>query len=210
MVNFWAYLTDEERQKEIIIRRERFTKNNPMKNPITREKSKQHANPWTRGKTYEEMYGENASKYRDIAREIGWKNKGKKRTPEQIEKIKRARLNQTFPFKDTTIEVALQKELNTANIKFDTHYPIVGQPDIVILENTEKPIAIFADGCYWHCCLVCFPNGNRHIYKIEHDKNITKTLVDKGYTVLRFWEHEIKKDVKKCIEKIISTTDLKR
>ena len=37
---------------------------------------------------------------------------------------------------------------------------------------------------------------------IERDKKITKTLKKNGWKVLRIWEHEIKKNPQKCVEKI--------
>ena len=38
--------------------------------------------------------------------------------------------------------------------------------------------------------------------KRKTDKRFERTLKNKGWTILRFWEHEINKDVKKCVDKI--------
>jgi DNA mismatch endonuclease (patch repair protein) len=110
---------------------------------------------------------------------------GVKHTPETIEKIKQARLQQVLPTKDTSIEVALQNELNKRGIKFEKHYPIQGQPDIFITPN----ICVFADGDYWHN----YPSGR------DKDKRITQELQNKGFKVLRFWERDINKNIEKCI-----------
>ena len=101
---------------------------------------------------------------------------------ETKEKIRQARLKQVFPFKDTSIEIKLQNWLKEQNIEFETHYPILGQPDIFIKPN----IVIFADGCYWHKCLECGFGELR-----QRDKSVTEELQKQGYTVIRLWEHQI-------------------
>lgn len=91
----------------------------------------------------------------------------------------------------------LQEELLKRKIKFETHKAIFGQPDIFIKPN----ICIFADGDYWH---------NTEKSK-KRDKEVNKVLLNKGYKILRFWEHKINSDVKKCINKIEkSITRLKK
>ena len=108
---------------------------------------------------------------------------------ESIDKIKLARSKQILPFKDTTIEVAIQESLSKHNINFEKHKSIFGQPDIFIKPN----IAIFCDGDYWHS----------RQSSIERDALVNKTLEEKGYRVIRFWEKEIRRDVDLCVEKII-------
>ena len=134
---------------------------------------------------------------------LGELNKGRIFTEEWKQKLRESRRYREYPTTNTSIEEKIKNELKKLNISFETQYPVAGQPDIAILG--KKPIYIFADGCYWHCCEQCFPNGNRHIYKREYDKKITKELVDSGYIVLRFWEHEINKNLNECIEKILIT-----
>jgi hypothetical protein len=45
---------------------------------------------------------------------------------------------------NTSIETKLQNWLKDQKISFETHYPVIGHPDIFIKPN----ICIFADGCY--------------------------------------------------------------
>lgn len=104
------------------------------------------------------------------------------------QKLREKRLHQIFPQKDTKIELKLQEALNYENIQYQTHKPIFGQPDIFI----EPNICIFADGEYWH-------NKPK---AIERDLVVNKHLISNGYTVLRFREHEINQEIKKCISKI--------
>ena len=127
---------------------------------------------------------------------------GYRHTKKAIEKMRVAALSrppQKYPFKNTFIELKLQNLLRENNIPFETHYPILGHPDIFIKPN----ICIFADGCYWHGCPKCKPGHNEH--KRLKDKRITKELQSQGYTVIRLWEHDIKKDKVEQLNNLIST-----
>ena len=119
-------------------------------------------------------------------------NKGKHpylQRPSTLNKIKAARLRQVFPTKDTTIERLLQEELSSRGIPFATHYPIVGQPDIAFL---QEQLAVFCDGDYWH-------NIPSQRTKDEEHNRLLEQL---GWRILRFWEHEIKADVKSCANRV--------
>ncbi len=96
------------------------------------------------------------------------------------------------PKQNTSIELALQKGLSKQKIKFDTQVVV---PDVCIIDIVPKntKIAIFCDGDYWH---------NRPEVK-ERDKRHNKILTENGWTVLRFWETEIKHNLDDCINKIL-------
>lgn len=78
------------------------------------------------------------------------------------------------------------------------NYPVKGHPDFVFL---GKRIAVFVDGCFWHGhdCLNTRPANNKDYWQkkrernIRHDKEITALFVSRGWTVLRIWECELKK-----------------
>lgn len=90
-------------------------------------------------------------------------------------------------FKNTSIELRVQNLLKENKIDFETHYSVLGHPDIFIKPN----ICIFVDGCYWHKCSECgFEESIRK--EKEKDKRITQELQKQGYLVIRIWEHEIK------------------
>jgi len=122
--------------------------------------------------------------------------KGKTFTDEAKERIKLARLKQVFPTKDTKIEILIQNELKNRSIKFSTHIPLIGQPDIFI----EPNVCIFVDGCYWHGCKVC---GFDNALKEEKDRKITEILMQKGMHVFRLWEHDVMRDAVGCIDEIM-------
>ena len=129
-------------------------------------------------------------------------------TPEQ-----RRKNMQAIRSKDTSIELALRTALWHQGIRYRKNYKnLPGKPDIAI---TKYRIAVFCDSDYWHG----YDWENRHqriksnreywIPKIERnmqrDKKVTAQLQDAGWTVLRFWEWQIKKHLDECIDVVIKT-----
>ncbi len=129
--------------------------------------------------------------------------RGKPHSKIHIKRIKDARAKQIFPVKDTSIEVKIQEFLTALHIEFFTHkYMKIEhgyQCDIFIPEQKGFPqkIIIEADGCYWHGCLICNKNdgGLNELQnkQIQEDGIRTKELIEKGFKVIRIWEHDIKK-----------------
>lgn len=78
------------------------------------------------------------------------------------------------------------------------HYAVKGHPDFVII---DKRIAIFVDGCFWHGheCRNIRPKDNeeywskKRIRNIKHDQEVTEMFSNRGWTVIRIWECELKK-----------------
>jgi len=131
-------------------------------------------------------------------------NKGKQMSEETKEKLRKARLKQIIPLKDTKPERLVQNELSNRNIPFKTHIPVLGQPDIFI----EPNICVFCDGDYFHANPSMYNadkiilKGKTASYMWERDKWVKKELEKQGFKVFRFWESNIKKDVKSCVDNI--------
>ena len=78
------------------------------------------------------------------------------------------------------------------------HYDVKGHPDFVFL---SERIAVFVDGCFWHGhdCRNTRPSANREYWEkkrrrnMEHDREITARFENRGWTVIRIWECELKK-----------------
>lgn len=97
----------------------------------------------------------------------------------------------------TKIELKLQNELKSIGIPFVANESIIYDnfwtiPDIILLP-IESKIVIYADGNYWHT----LPNQEKK------DFQVTKSLQERGWTVLRFWGKEINKDLNGCIRTIV-------
>ena len=77
------------------------------------------------------------------------------------------------------------------------NYPLFGKPDFVF---TEKRTAVFVDGEFWHGhpTKSKIPATNREFWaaKIKRnkarDREVNKVLKDKGWNVIRIWQHELK------------------
>ena len=117
--------------------------------------------------------------------------------------------------KDTKIEVLLRKALWNKGYRYRKNYKkLEGKPDIVL---TKYKIAIFCDGEFFHGKdweklkerLKSGNNGEFWIKKIarnmERDDNINKRLQFEGWTVLRFWGDDIKKNTEDCVKTIEET-----
>ena len=95
-------------------------------------------------------------------------------------------------------ERALVEIFNDNEIKgWRRNYSVIGKPDFLFL---KKRIAVFADGCFWHGhnCRNLIPKNNSNYWaqKIIKNKNrdnyITGLFKKRGWTVIRYWECEIK------------------
>ena len=113
--------------------------------------------------------------------------------------------------KNTGPEIKLRKLLWSRNIRgYRIHYNLLGKPDIVF---TKKKIAIFIDGCFWHKCPIDFqePETRKEFWmkkinsNVERDERNTRQLQKDGWTVMRFWEHEVRKKPEDVLGKILSS-----
>lgn len=93
------------------------------------------------------------------------------------------------------------------------NYRLFGSPDFVF---PKKKIAVFVDGEFWHGhpTLGQIPETNREFWtnKIERNKArdnlVNQTLKDKGWIVVRIWQHELKDN--RWLQKMRTAFDLER
>ncbi len=131
------------------------------------------------------------------------KNKTGVYSIETINKIKKARLKQIFPKKDTVPEKVFEDELKKYKINYKKHislYPIC-QPDFFI----EPNIVIFIDGDYWHANPKYLTKRGQkkltqaQLKNIKRDRIHNIKLLERGFIVLRFWENDIKNNPQVCL-----------
>ncbi len=111
--------------------------------------------------------------------------------------------------RNTKPEIKLRKALFRIGLRFRVNYNLPGKPDIVF---PGKKLAVFVDGCFWHCCPRCYrePDDNKEYWKkkiatnVKRDEKVNTILTEDGWNVLRFWEHEVKKDITRVVEIIIN------
>jgi DNA mismatch endonuclease, patch repair protein len=112
--------------------------------------------------------------------------------------------------KGTKPEILLKKPLWHSGIRYKTpKKPLFGKPDISL--KKYKPV-IFVDGAFWHGYdweirkHAIKSNREFWIAKIERnmhrDQEVNEYYKSKGWTVLRFWDFEVKGELGVCIKKI--------
>ncbi len=110
--------------------------------------------------------------------------------------------------KNSVPELLLRRALWAKNVRFRIHRKdLPGRPDIVM---EKYKLAIFVDGDFWHGYewekRKPKTNENFWIPKIERnmqrDRFAKLALEEMGYTVMRFWEHDVEKKLKVCVNQI--------
>lgn len=119
--------------------------------------------------------------------------------------------------RDTKAELAVRRRLHQAGARYRVDFAPDSRDkrrkaDIVF---TRAKIAVYIDGCFWHGCPDHFiePKSNLDYWrpKIEGNKRrdleTTASLVDLGWQVLRFWEHEDPDGIVRRILHILASRD---
>lgn len=107
--------------------------------------------------------------------------------------------------KDTTPEIKLRKALWSQGLRYRLHHETpVGRPDLVFV---GPEVAVFMDGCFWHGCPkdYVFPRSRRQFWSekltdnLERDRRQTLELEERGWTVLRIWEHKVEEGLEDTV-----------
>lgn len=102
----------------------------------------------------------------------------------------------SMPTKDTSVEIALRRELHRLGVRYRLHLRhLPGTPDIAL---TRARMAIFVDGCFWHRCPAhgTSPKNNSLWWSNKLDENVARDrrndlqLLGLGWTPIHVWEHE--------------------
>ncbi|SRR6266568_8364325 len=112
--------------------------------------------------------------------------------------------------RNTGPELALRKALRGEGIGgYRTNYRI-GRNRLDISFVSSK-VALFVDGCFWHRCPYCnlpIPKSHTAYWRRKfslnrrRDAETSRQLREGGWTVLRFWEHEITSSVPSCVSRV--------
>ena len=128
--------------------------------------------------------------------------------PDNLTKEQRSKTMSRIRSKWTTQEKIMHDLLKGNKIKHAMHPKMEGSPDI-ILANTKT--AVFLHGCFWHKCPKCYtkPKTNKKYWLPKIEKNVirdrknSKILKKGGFKVVRIWEHEAKKNIKKISKRLL-------
>ncbi|MGW4662138.1 very short patch repair endonuclease [Streptosporangium sandarakinum] len=111
--------------------------------------------------------------------------------------------------KNTGPERAIRSMLHATGKRYrvDVRLDLDGarpRPDILF---TRARVAVFVDGCFWHCCPEHGrqPSVNSGYWGPKLERNVTRdraadeALRAAGWTVVRVWEHELPSEATKRI-----------
>ncbi|MGU3471896.1 very short patch repair endonuclease [Paenibacillus sp. D51F] len=113
----------------------------------------------------------------------------------------------------SVLEGLVSKELWRRGLRFRKNSKkLFGKPDISI---KKYRVVIFIDSCFWHFCDLHgrYPKSNIEYWEKKLNRNkqrdieITEYYKNKGWNVLRIWEHQVKKDFDKTIDDILEFID---
>jgi DNA mismatch endonuclease (patch repair protein) len=112
---------------------------------------------------------------------------------------------QAIRSRDTKPELAVRRLVHAAGLRYRVAFrPLPSLRRTADLVFTKRHVAVFIDGCFWHCC----PEHGRPAFRENpeywagklarnqaRDIETDKTLAEAGWQVLRFWEHQSPGDI---------------
>lgn len=168
-----------------------------LKRKILKEKrilqNKIIGNDTVDGSTFQRFYGESTKTRRALKIELfGSKSKASKYND------------------DTSIEKFVEDILVEAGVKFVKQKAIRYINVDFFLPDAN--IALQINGCYWHACSKCYPNGPKNEIQrknIEKDKVATEIILGKNHILVDIWAHEIEEDPETVKSRILELIEKK-
>lgn len=130
--------------------------------------------------------------------------------PDVFSKAKRSQVMSLIRSQgNSATELALVSLLRAGRITgWRRHQPVFGNPDFVFRAHR---LAVFVDGCFWHACPMHSktPSTNRKFWteklrrNAARDKQVARVLRLKGWRVVRIWEHDLQKQPRKAVLRIL-------
>jgi len=107
---------------------------------------------------------------------------------------------------NTKIDLVMKELLSEMKVEYGMYPKMYGNPDFIL---KKMKVAIFCDGDFWHGYKYDErkkPSKKFWRDKIEgnmrRDRQVSRTLRRNGWSVLRFWEHDIEKNPENCRRRI--------
>ena len=128
-----------------------------------------------------------------------------------ITTAERSLLMSKIKAKNTKPEILFRKALWAAGVRYRVNVAqLPGKPDIVI--NKHK-IVVFIDGDFWHGYnweeIKGKIKSNRDYWVNKIERNMQRdaenntSLQALGFTIIRFWDHEVLKGLGQCVNKVL-------
>ena len=109
--------------------------------------------------------------------------------------------------KNTKPELLLRRALWARGFRYRLQVKMLGRPDLLFV---GARLVVFVDGCFWHGCPLhhTLPQTNRQYWhekltkNMGRDQQVSTQLEAMGWRVLRFWEHELKRDLESVLDQV--------
>jgi DNA mismatch endonuclease (patch repair protein) len=111
---------------------------------------------------------------------------------------------------NTAPEREIRRRVYARGLRYTTHVmSLPGRPDLVF---AREKLVVFVDGDFWHgwrfptWCHRLAPYWKAKIERNrKRDVRNFRRLRRAGWTVLRIWEHEVKADADRCVDRVVLT-----
>ena len=132
---------------------------------------------------------------------------------DRVNPTKRSSIMRAIKGKRTKLEDRVTRELWRRGIRFRRNVQtLFGSPDIAIKKYN---LVVFLDSCFWHGCPEhCrHPQTNTEYWNAKIDRNRLKDekhtahYIEREWTILRIWEHQINENFEGTITLIVESID---
>jgi very-short-patch-repair endonuclease len=101
----------------------------------------------------------------------------------------------------STLEKKVEGWLTEQGIPFQSQYPISLCHTDIYFPLTKTAVEL--NGCFWHCCGDCYPDGGEHKRQRVKDMRRYKVFWNQGHKVLVIWEHEVNQNFEDVKRKLL-------
>lgn len=128
---------------------------------------------------------------------------------DNLTKSQRRKNMQNIRSAGTLPETLIMRALRRKKIYFAENVKsLTGKPDIVF---RRKKIVVFIDSDFWHVHPKRFimPQSNKRYWKEKiirnkkRDEEVNAKLKKEGWKVIRIWEYDVKRNIAKCIDRVL-------
>lgn len=121
--------------------------------------------------------------------------------------------------RDTSPEMTVRRRLHAEGLRFRVSIrPITNVRRTADIVFTRMKVAVFIDGCFWHGCPKHYqaPVRNGEFWMAKRERNRVRDsetnalLMAAGWTVLRFWEHQVKREPDTVVRAIVDVVTAAR
>ena len=127
---------------------------------------------------------------------------------DRITKTQRSYIMSQIRGSKTKREVTVKKNIDGRKLRYQPK----GIPERPDFASKKMKIAVFIDGCFWHACPRCYrpPKSNKKYWKAKiernskRDRTVNLKMKKEGWTVMRFWEHQVNEKESYVVKRINS------